>query len=236
VKLSIVIPAFNEGGKIQRDIQNAREFLVRSLDGNGEIIVVDDGSTDDTAIRARSMAAGIPRSHVICYTPRRGKGHALRAGIAQTRGEYVMFADAGSCVPYQHALRGLELCQAGVHLAHGSRRTQDSIISNPQPVYRRLGSGLFRLFVRAFLGIPRHLRDTQCGFKIYRGDCARRIYREIFTEGFMFDIEVIRRARKGGLTMAEFPIQWSVDRDTRFQPATGTFANLVELVRIGVRC
>ena len=82
------------------------------------------------------------------------------------------------------------------------------------------------------MGIPRHISDTQCGFKIYRGDQARRLYREMSTDGFMFDIEVIRRAEKAGMRIAEFPVRWTSDRDTRYRAIRGTLANLRELVRI----
>jgi dolichyl-phosphate beta-glucosyltransferase len=232
VKLSIVIPAFNEEGKIQQDIRNAHDFLVAELGGNGEIIAVDDGSSDETTSRARAMAAGVPELRVIRYAPNRGKGHALRKGIARSLGQYVMFADAGSCVPYEDALRGLELCYQGADLAHGSRRRSGSRLHGSQPTYRRLGSALFRTLTRTFMGIPRHISDTQCGFKIYRGEQARRLYGETITDGFMFDIEVIRRATREGMRIAEFPVHWTSDWDTRYRPIRGSFANLGELVRI----
>ncbi len=212
VKLSIVIPAFNEEGKIQQDIRNAHNFLVEELGGNGEVIAVDDGSSDETASRARAMAPGVPELRVIQYAPNRGKGHALRTGIARSLGQYVMFADAGSCVPYEDALRGLELCYQGVDLAQGSRRRPGSRITRSQPAYRRLGSALFRMLIRWCIGLPRHISDTQCGFKIYRGDQARRLYRETITDGFMFDIEVIRRAVKEGMRIHPDPT--SVSRDS----------------------
>ena len=145
-----------------------------------------------------------------------------------------MFADAGSCVPYDCALRGLELCRMGTDLAHGSRRTPDSITGKARPAHRRLGSKLFGLLVMSLMGLPRHIRDTQCGFKIYRGDRARRIYSETFTNGFMFDIEVIRRAKKRGMKISEFPVRWSNDPDTRYRAFRGTLANLMELFRIRV--
>ena len=234
VQLSIVIPAYDEKDKIQRDIRNARRFLADALQGSGEIIVVDDGSADGTAGRARALTTLVPELRVISYTPRRGKGHALRTGFAHSLGEYVMFADAGSCVPYEYALRGLELCRRGADLAHGSRRAPSSSTLNARPTHRRLGSRLFQLLVMSLMGLPRHIRDTQCGFKIYRGDRARRIYSETFTNGFMFDIEVIRRAVKQGMTIAEFPVRWSNDPDTRYRAFRGTLANLMELLRIRV--
>lgn len=234
-ELSIVIPAFNEAGKIQRDIRNAHAFLVDSLGDPGEIIVVDDGSSDDTASRARSLTGEVPELSVISYPRNKGKGHALRNGMSRTRGRYVMFADAGSCVPYEDALRGLELCREGVDLAHGSRRRDESRIVTHQPVHRRLGGRLFRLFARSLMGLPRDLMDSQCGFKVYRGDPARNLYGRIRSDGFMFDLEIIRRALREGLRIAEFPVRWSHDRDTRFRPLCGTIANLRELISMRLR-
>lgn len=233
--LSIVIPAFNEAGKIEQDIRNAHAFLVGFLAARGEILVVDDGSSDDTASRARALTTEVPELSVISYPKNKGKGHALRKGMERTRGRFVMFADAGSCVPYEDALRGLQLCRDGADLAHGSRRSHGSDILVHQPIYRRLGSRLFRLFTTCVMGLPRHLSDTQCGFKLYRGDRARPLYRNVRANGFMFDIEVIRRASESGMKIVEFPVSWSHDPDTRYRPIGGTIANLLELVSMRLR-
>lgn len=233
--LSIVIPAFKERAKIQRDIRAAHEFLAARFPGQGEVLVVDDGSPDDTTDQARALQAEVPELRVIRYEQNRGKGHALKTGVAASRGRYVMFADAGMCVPYDDALTGLELVQDGVDLAHGSRRTDRSQVQIAQPAYRRIGSQVFWLFVKTFMGIPRHVRDTQCGFKVYRGNVARELFAETITDGFMFDIEVIRRAAKKGKKIAEFPVRWSNDSDTRYRPIRGTLRNLRELMRIRAR-
>ena len=116
-----------------------------------------------------------------------------------------------------------------------SRRTSRSAVRVAQPAYRRIGSQLFWLFVKMFMGIPRHVRDTQCGFKVYRGAIARELFAETITDGFMFDIEVIRRAAKKGKKIAEFPVNWSNDSDTRYRPVLGTLRNLRELLRIRAR-
>jgi dolichyl-phosphate beta-glucosyltransferase len=232
IELSIVIPAFKERAKIQRDVRAAHAFLQQRFLGRGELVVVDDGSPDDTAAQARALAGEVPELRVLRYEPNRGKGHALKTGIAATRGRYVLFADAGLCVPYDDALAGLALVQDGFDVANGSRRTAASQVRVAQPLHRRVGSKAFWLFVKAFLRIPRHVRDTQCGFKVYRGDVARELFAETITDGFMFDVEVIRRAAKKGRRIAEFPVHWSNDADTRYKPIRGTWRNLRELVRI----
>ncbi len=235
VDLSIVIPAFREGKKIQTDIRAAHQFLDEQFSGTGEIIVVDDGSPDDTADRARDLESEIPNLRVIRYEENRGKGFALRTGISASCGERVMFADAGMCVPYDDALAGIEMVGNGVDLAHGSRRAEGAEIEVPQPTYRRVGSKVFWVVVKTFLGIPDHISDTQCGFKVYKGDVARDLYGECITDGFMLDIELIRRAAKQKLTIKEFPVHWSNDQATTYKPVSGTARNFKELARIRMK-
>ena len=216
MNLSIIIPAFEEQKKIARDILAAAEFL----NGNqlaGEIIVVDDGSRDATAAVAESVETPPgARLKVTRYDQNKGKGFAIRTGVLASQGEYVMFADSGLCVPYQNALRGLSLIKSGVcEIAHGSRRLSASTILNPQAWQRRVSARLFRWLVIYGMKIPSHLTDTQCGFKIYRGDVARELYGECHTDGFMFDIEIILRALRKGYRIQEFPIAWTCDRDSR---------------------
>jgi dolichyl-phosphate beta-glucosyltransferase len=214
--LSIVIPAFEESTKIGRDIEAAAEFL-QGNDFEGEIIIVDDGSKDGTYEAAKN--AHVPSSvklKVIRCEPHRGKGYAVRKGLAETTGQYVMFADAGSCVPYGNALLGLEMLKDGsCDLAHGSRKLIESDILQEQPWRRRVSSRVFKWLARKLLQIPRHLTDTQCGFKVYKGDVARELYSQCVTDGFMFDVEIILLAQKQGYRIAEFPVEWTCDLDSR---------------------
>ena len=217
--LSIVIPAYNEEAKIALDVAAAAAFLA-GAQLKGEIVVVDDGSSDNTAGAARQVA--VPRGvacRVVRYQPNRGKGCAVRTGMLATTGEFAMFADSGLCVPYLRALRGLEMLRSGTcDIAHGSRKLPETHIVKPQNAYRRLCSWAFRRFVFAFVGIPRHLTDTQCGFKMYRGEVARELYGACTTDGFMFDVEVVLRARRKGYAIDEFAVDWTNDRDSRLHP------------------
>ena len=228
--LSIVIPAYNEAHKIARDVEAASRFLVEQ-NLTGEVIVSDDGSRDDTAGTAR--ACGVPAPLVLKVVEQetnRGKGAAVRAGMAASTGHYAMFADSGVCIPYEQALRGLELLRTGqCEVAHASRKRADSVIVNPQPLHRRMFSRAFRLAVDVYLGLPYRLSDTQCGFKLYRGDVARSLYGACETEGFLFDLEIIIRAGKAGLRIAEFPVTWSCDPDSRLRAGRTTVRTIHEL-------
>jgi dolichyl-phosphate beta-glucosyltransferase len=226
-----VIPAYKEAEKIEQDIRAANAFLATHGIA-GEILVVDDGSPDDTATSARALEAEFPALRVLNYEQNRGKGYALRYGITHSRGKNVMFADAGLCVPYDVALIGLTMLNLQMcDVAIGSRRMRGSV-RRQQPLYRRIGSKVYSWVIHTIMGVPWYISDTQCGFKIYRGDVARRLYARSFTDGFMFDIEIILRSLAEGYQMLEFPVLWSNDPDTRYDPIRGTWKNFLDLMAI----
>ncbi len=233
--LTIVIPALNERQKIVRDITAAAAFL-RTSKLRGEIIVVADGSTDDTIAVAEALRGDVPELTILPYTARRGKGAAISRGVAAAEGIVTLFADAGLCVPYEDSALGLSMIRSGsVDIAHGNRGLPDTVIVKPQPLFRRLGSKYFRMFIHAIMGIPRDIRDTQCGFKLYRTDVAKELYADLFTPGFMFDIEIILRALRRNYRIGNFAVHWSNDEDTRYDPVRGTIENLWALVVIRSR-
>jgi len=233
--LSVVIPAYDESTKISADIQAASDFL--AANGlEGEIIVVDDGSTDRTAAAAEKTGSEIStaiRLKVLSLPEHRGKGCAVRTGITQSCGDYVMFADSGCCVPYGNALLGLEMLKNQTcEIAHGSRKLLDSDILQAQPRHRRACAALFKWFVNKIVTLPPGLTDTQCGFKLYKGDIARKLYSRCISDGFMFDVEIILRAHKAGYRLKEFPVEWVCDLDSRLSLARTPWPVLSELILI----
>jgi len=234
VDLSIVIPAYREAEKIGRDVTAAGQFLA-GAGLSGEIIVVDDGSPDDTTgvARAAPVPAGIDR-RVIRFERNRGKGAAVREGMRAVRAGIAMFADSGLCIPYENALRGFELLRRNeCELAHGSRWLPDSRLLRPHRLYRRFLSRMFRSLVPWVVGMDLPaLTDTQCGFKLYKGEVARTLYSECISDGFVFDIEVILRARRRGWRIREFPVDWTNDPDSRFPSILGPVRTAVDLLRL----
>jgi len=231
MELSIVIPAYEEGDKVVRDIEAASRFM-RHHGISGEILLVDDGSRDSTAQAARRAAETMNGAvRVIRNEVHRGKGHAVRCGITVSKGEYVLFADSGLCVPYEQALAGLELLRRqSCDLAHGSRKLPGSLIHRPQPRIRRIISRIMRQLFIHLLRIPADLTDTQCGFKLYRGLAARQLYSRAHLNGFLFDIEIILLARQLGYRIREFPIEWTADLDSRLTLFKGALSVMREFL------
>jgi len=231
--ISIIIPVYEESNKIAHDIHAAAAFLELQLSA-GEIIIVDDGSKDNTAAVASNVevAPEITR-HVIRYQEHRGKGCAVRTGIKNSSGDIVMFVDSGLCVPYANALSGLRMIKNGIcDIAHGSRLLPGSKIVKPHRWSRQFSSWLFRKLLKVWMHIPADLTDTQCGFKMYQGEIARALYNQCTTDGFMFDIEIILRALKQGYRIKEFPIDWTADHDSRLSQMRMPLHVLSELRRL----
>ena len=230
--LSIIIPALNEEKKIAADVRASNQFFI-DHNLNGEIIIVDDGSEDKTADAAKSVPlAPSNRLQVIRYPRHQGKGHAVRQGILASTGSSVMFMDSGLNIPLSFVVIGLDLLRSGSwDIAMGSRHLPESRIMKPMVWYRQITSFLFRKLTRLYFNLPRGLTDTQCGFKIYRGDVARQIYSQCQSDGFVFDLEIIIRADRAGLRMCEFPVDWTCDRDSRLS-VTATPNLLKELQKI----
>jgi dolichyl-phosphate beta-glucosyltransferase len=233
VDISIVIPAFNEEKKIAHDVEIAAVFIDEES-VPGEVIVVDDGSTDKTAEEARSVE--IPSAverNVIRLDKNRGKGYAVKRGILVSRGDVVLFADSGTCVPYSNALSQIERIRGGeLDIAMASRRLKDTVIRKNRSLKRRLLSSFFRLVARIVTGVPHRFSDTQCGFKIYRGRVARELFAECKTTGFLFELEVLFRALKRGYRIEEFPVEWTCDLDTRLKPGSDAAKVLKEMFQV----
>lgn len=214
--LSIIIPAFNEESKIINDVKLAFSFL-HTAELTGEVIVVDDGSTDETHQKLHEYQHKYNcRLQIVRLPENRGKGSAVRAGMLHSSGQFVMFADSGFCVPYRCVTRGLDLLMTHqCDMAFGSRKMKGSLIQRKNNIVRQAASGLFKVVTRKFLNIPSEYSDTQCGFKLYKGEVARELFAIARCQGFTFDIEILLRGLKMGYKVLEFPVEWSNDPDSR---------------------
>ncbi len=208
-EISIVVPAFNEVRRLERTLPRIVSYCVSRAE-TFEVIVVDDGSTDGTFSFARDFdpenvrAASLPIN--------RGKGAALRKGVENTRGRLVLITDADLSTPIED-IEHLEAHLAEAPVVIGSRRLAGAQILEEQPAYRRFMGWVFRTLVQS-AGV-RGIRDTQCGFKLLQGDVARDLFKDLVTDGFAFDVELIWLARRRGHNVREVAIRWSDDRASR---------------------
>ena len=216
MNLSIIIPAYEENLKIRDDILSADDFLTQNRIV-GEIIAVDDGSADNTFESANSLKSKTNSNlTVIKLSSNIGKGGAVSEGMKISKGDIVMYADAGLTVPYENALTGMDLIRTGkCDIANGSRKMDNSKIIKGQDFDRRFISNIFGYLVKSLLHIPKEMTDTQCGFKVYNGKVARELFQKLNITGFLFEIEIILLAMKKDYKIVEFPVTWKCDRDSR---------------------
>lgn len=229
--LSVVIPAFNESERLPPTIARIGGYLADKPDWlPAEIIVVDDGSSDDTAAAAK--AVDVPagsRLEVFVHAENRGKGAAVRTGFARTTGDWVLLTDADLSAPIAE-LPKLTRAAAEGGVAVGSRSVERQLIENPQPWYRDLMGRSFNLAVRT-LGLA-DLGDTQCGFKLFPGDLARSLSSAQKLDGFAFDVELLVLARHWGFPVHEVGVRWQHVEASRVQAVRHSSQMLRDVLRI----
>ncbi len=231
IQLSLIIPAYNEEKKIEEDIRQAERYF-KKANIRAEIIVSTDGITDKTNIIVSHLHKKHKNLKLIARKKKIGKGSAIKAGVKIAGGKYIMFADAGYCVPFKYIRSGISLLEKGYDCAFGSRALAKSKITQKQPQYRVIGSKIFGIIVRNIIRIPNTIEDTQCGFKLYKRTVAKKLFGELKTKQMMFDIELILRVLKHKYKIGIFPLIWKSDADTKFNPVTGSWENMKDLLKI----
>lgn len=232
--LSVVIPAYNEASRIERTLRETVSYLTNQR-YSWELIVVNDGSADDTAGVVEAFLSDIPQARLLSYAKNAGKGKAVRTGITASSGSYVLFMDADNSTPISEIQKAWPIVvESGIDIAIGSRGLETSDIQRRQPLYRKLGSWVFKWFHRLTIGV-RFIEDTQCGFKILRGDVARWLFSHMRIDGYMFDIEVLYLANRLGYSIREFPVAWENDPDSRLRLFYDTARMFKHLAAIRLR-
>jgi dolichyl-phosphate beta-glucosyltransferase len=203
---SVVIPAFNEAHRLPSYLGRVVAYFERRGEPF-EVIVVDDGSGDATSEQVRAIERAHPAVRLARFDHNHGKGFAVRAGMAMARGALRLMADADGATPIAEVERLEAALERGADLAVGSRTLRDvSVARRVRPLRQVVGSG-FNVIVRA-LGVW-GVRDTQCGFKLFRGEVAADLFGALRTEGFGFDVELLLLAQRRGYRIAEVPIAWT---------------------------
>ncbi len=227
LELSVVIPCYREAERLRKFIPGIVAYLQAKKVGF-EIIVVDDGSPDDTAAVARTLPV-----RLISYQPNRGKGGAVKEGMLAAQGRYALFTDADQSTPIAEVEKLLTKLRAGYDIAVGSRAVPGAEVKQPQAWHRALAGKLFGLGTR--LLCIRGIHDTQCGFKAMTREVAQKIFPQITSNTAIFDIEMLVVATREGYRVAEIPVQWVHDPDTRipynFRRALRIWAELFRIRR-----
>ena len=205
---SIIIPAYNEEQRISASITKVLAYFRNKTDAF-EVVLVDDGSTDDTVGKTREAAAGDQRVKILNLETNRGKGAAVRKGMIASQGARVLLTDADLSTPLTELVQLEDALDQGFDIAIGSRGMQDSNLVRRQPLVREMAGKAGNLFIRVLCPSLWEYSDTQCGFKLFSGDVARRIFPLQRLDKFGFDVEVLYLARRRGYTIAEVPVAWA---------------------------
>lgn len=226
--LSVVIPAFNEAQRIGPTLQTVTAWLAANV-ADYELLVVDDGSSDGTVRVAREFD-GV---RVIENGRNRGKGYSVANGVRQSAKRWILFSDADLSTPIADLL-GLAAAasETGAELAIGSRALADSDIVEHQPWYREAMGRTFNKIVQV-VAVP-GIRDTQCGFKLFRADVAKELFAQTTIEGFAFDVEVLFLARRHGYRIVEVPVTWENDDRTRVHAVYDSLRMLRDVINVRV--
>lgn len=225
-ELSIVVPAYDEAERLGPSLRRVLDYLARR-ETAAEVLVVDDGSGDGTADVARGFAAEGVR--LLVHAANRGKGAAVRTGLAASRGRRVLITDADLSTPIED-LELLEPHLAEADLVLGSRAVAASRITERQPFYREWMGRTFNLLVR--LAGVRGVRDTQCGFKLLDGEAARRLAAAMTVDRFAYDVEMLHLAHRLGYRVREIGVRWANSPDSRVHPLFDSLSMLRDLLRM----
>jgi dolichyl-phosphate beta-glucosyltransferase len=226
---SIVIPAYNESQRLGATLEKVLAY-VRQQRWDAEIIVVNDGSRDNTAEIVRAFANNHSTVRLVENPGNRGKGYSVRNGILNSHGDIVVFSDADLSSPIEEMPKLLEALATGADIAIGSRWLRAELQTQRQSLHRQLFGRVFNLLLRIILGLQ--FKDTQCGFKAFTRRAAQTILPQQRIERWGFDPEILFLARKFGFRVVEVPVRWGHSGGTRINPLVDGARMFQEMFRI----
>jgi glycosyltransferase involved in cell wall biosynthesis len=229
VTYSIVIPAYNEGQRLGATLERVLHY-VREQGWNAEVIVVNDGSRDNTAELVRQFAEKDSRLRLVENPGNRGKGYSVRNGVLSARGEVMVFSDADLSSPIEEMPKLLAAITAGADIAIGSRWLRAELQTERQSLHRQLFGRIFNLMLRIVLGLQ--FKDTQCGFKAFTRQAVQKIFPLQRIERWGFDPEILFLARKFGFRVDEVPVRWGHCGGTRINPLSDGARMFQEMLRV----
>jgi len=215
VNYSFILPAYNESERLTTSLPKVVEYISERQMA-AEIIVVNDGSKDNTAEIVRKFAVKYPNVRLVDNPGNRGKGFSVRNGMLQARGDVMLFSDTDLSSPIYEADKLFAAIRNGAEVAIGSRWLQRHLQTERQPLLRQFYGRLFNLGLRIVLGLD--FRDTQCGFKAFTRKATQIIFPRQRIERWGFDPEILFLARKFGLSTVEVPVEWAHDHRSKINP------------------
>jgi dolichyl-phosphate beta-glucosyltransferase len=228
LRLSVVVPAYNEAQRIESSLRRLFEYL-NQASWDSEVIVVDDGSRDETLALVHNVPPGRVAVHVLDNVVNRGKGFSVRRGMLAATGRYALFCDADLSTPIDEVENLIRAIDAGADVAIGSRALPRSDVRVHQPWWRETMGRTFNWFVQAL--VP-GIADSQCGFKCFRVEAAHRIFERQRLDRFAFDVEVLCVARLLGYRISEVPVVWINHPLSKVDPIRDSTRMLLDLLRI----
>lgn len=226
--VSLVIPAYNEKRRLGSSLEKLKSF-VKIFQKELEVIVVNDGSTDETAKIAAGFSSSLPNLRVLT-TIHKGKGFAVNQGFLESKGDIVVFTDADFSTPIEEINKLLKAIEEGYDITIGSRALNRGLIKHHQNLIRETMGRMFNLLVR--LIAVRGIVDTQCGFKAFKKSSCGQIFAQQRVWDFGFDVELLFLAQKQGLTIDEIPVLWYNDERSSVNPIVDSVKMLFDLLKI----
>lgn len=226
---SIVIPAYNESARLGATLEKVLAYI-HTQGWNAEVIVVNDGSRDNTADVIRTFAAKDATVRLLENPGNHGKGYSVRNGMLNARGRVVLFSDADLSSPIEEAPKLFQALEQGADIAIGSRWLRAELQTQRQPLYRQLFGRVYNLILRLTLGL--HFRDTQCGFKAFKQPAVQAIFPPQKIERWGFDPEILFLARKLKFKVQEVPVAWGHSGGTRINPLVDGSRMVMDMLRI----
>ena len=229
-QLSIVIPAYNEAKRISRTLETLRKYL-EGTNWTAEVIVVNDGSSDETAAIVESYRDQWNALRLIENGRNRGKGFSVRNGALRAQGDVVLFTDADLSAPITEAPKLIDpIANEVCDVTFGSRAVDRSLIGVHQSPFREISGRIFNLFVQGLIGLP--FKDTQCGFKAYRRNVVGPVFERQTIMGFGFDPEILYVAKKRSLRLREIPVRWDHAEGTKVRFLKDSCRMFLDLLQI----
>ncbi len=227
--ISVIIPAYNEEKRIRESLITIQKYLDEQTYST-ELIIVDDGSSDQTSVISKECLNGNQNHRIIHYSPNRGKGYAVKKGVLDAEGAYIAFMDADLSTPIDELEPFIKTLQSGYDVVIGTRKNKEAKVCKKQPFFRELLGKGFTLLSNILL--VRGISDITCGFKAFRKEAGQDIFRRQLIDNWSFDAETLFLANQLGYKVKEVPVTWYDALGTKVRLGRDVLGSLKGILQI----